>query len=225
MKKLFSLFLVLCMLMSLAGAFAESADAEAPAEAAAPAEEALSVTQHSVRLGRQTINYTATAGRMPVSVKDSHCDMFFTAYTLDGVKDPTERPVTFAFNGGPGASSEWLHMGMLSPRRVETDENGQPTQLPGRIVDNPCSILDMTHGPRMNDKTDWNRTCFNHMYRQRLSMWIPTKKSLAISTGNRYQPVRKFVSSGANFRVPFCLAQNPQILRDRLTHSCVSRGT
>ena len=54
-------------------------------------------------------------------------------------------------------------------------------------------------------------------------MWIPTKKSLAISTGNRYQPVRKFVSSGANFRVPSSLAQNPQILRDRLTHSCVSR--
>ena len=76
----------------------------------------------------------------------------------------------------------------------------------------------------MNDKTDWNRTCFNHMYRLRRCMWIPTKKSLAISTGNRYLPVRKFVSSGANFRVPFCLAQNPQILRDRLTHSCVSRG-
>ena len=144
MKKLFSLFLVLCMLMSLTGAFAESADAEAPAEAAAPAEEALSVTQHSVRLGRQTLNYIATAGRMPVSVEDDHCDMFFTAYTLDGVKDPTQRPITFAFNGGPGASSEWLHMGMLAPRKVETDENGQPTQLPGRIVDNPCSILDMT---------------------------------------------------------------------------------
>ena len=76
----------------------------------------------------------------------------------------------------------------------------------------------------MNDKTDWNRTCFNHMYRLRWCMWIPTKKSLAISTGNRYLPVRKFVSSGANFRVPSCLAQNPQILRDRLTHSCVSRA-
>ena len=79
------------------------------------------------------------------------------------------------------------------------------------------------HGPRMNDKTDWNRTCFNHMYRLCRCMWIPTKKSLAISTGNRYLPVRKFVSSGANFRVPSCLAQNPQILCDRLTHSCVSR--
>ena len=62
------------------------------------------------------------------------------------------------------------------------------------------------------------------MYRLCRCMWIPTKKSLAISTGNRYQPVRKFVSSGANFRVPSSLAQNPQILRDRLTHSCVSRG-
>ena len=92
---------------------------------------------------------------------------------------------------------------------------------PGRIVQIDRAKI---HGPRMNDKTDWNRTCFNHMYRLRRCMWIPTKKSLAISTGNRYLPVRKFVSSGANFRVPFCLAQNPQILRDRLTHSCVSRG-
>jgi hypothetical protein len=55
-------------------------------------------------------------------------------------------------------------------------------------------------------------------------MWIPTKGALARPTGNQYLPVRKFVSSGANFRVPSLLAENPQIFRDRLTHSCVSRA-
>ena len=65
---------------------------------------------------------------------------------------------------------------------------------------------------------------FNHMYRLCRCMWIPTKGALARPTGNQYLPVRKFVSSGANFRVPSLLAENPQIFRDRLTHSCVSRG-
>ena len=65
---------------------------------------------------------------------------------------------------------------------------------------------------------------FNHMYRLCRCMWIPTKGALARPTGNQYLPVRKFVSSGANFRVPSLLAENPQIFRDRLTHSCVSRA-
>ena len=107
-------------------------------------EEALSVTHHTAEVAGQTLAYTATAGRLPVSMGDQQCQMFFTAYTLDGVEDLTQRPITFAFNGGPGSSSEWLHLGMLAPRRVETDQDGQPTQLPVKIVDNPCSVLDMT---------------------------------------------------------------------------------
>ena len=61
-----------------------------------------------------------------------------------------------------------------------------------------------------------NSTCFNHMYRLRRCLWIPTKGALARPTGNQYLPVRKFVSSGATFRVLPLLAQNPQILRERL---------
>jgi carboxypeptidase C (cathepsin A) len=63
------------------------------------------------------------------------------AYTRDGVT-PEERPLTFSFNGGPGSSSIWMHMGLLGPRRVALDENGFATAPPHRLVDNPWSLLD-----------------------------------------------------------------------------------
>lgn len=55
---------------------------------------------------------------MVVETAGGACEMFFVAYTLDGVHDVSGRPLTFAFNGGPGGCSEWLHLGFLSPRRV-----------------------------------------------------------------------------------------------------------
>ena len=133
MKKLLSLVLTLCLLAALTGALAQ-----------ASAEEALSVTHHTAEIAGQTLSYTATAGRLPVEVDGNQCDMFFTAYTLDGVEDPGERPVTFAFNGGPGTASLFVHLGMMGPRRVDVDDDGVPNALPTRVVDNPCSILDMT---------------------------------------------------------------------------------
>ena len=145
MKSLFSLMLAMCMLFSMLGAHAETVDAETTVSAPVTTEEeALSVTHHTAEVAGQTLAYTTTVGRLPVSMGDQQCQMFFTAYTLDGVEDVTQRPITFAFNGGPGSSSEWLHLGMLAPRKVEMDQDGQPTQLPVKIVDNPYSVLDMT---------------------------------------------------------------------------------
>ena len=153
MKKLMSLALVLCLLLSLLGAYAESdvAQAAAPAEAApaqaVPDEAAdndLVQTHHTVQIAGQTIDYTATTGTLAVELEGSTSDMFFTAYTMDGVEDLNERPVTFVFNGGPGSSSEWMHLGMLGPRRVDVDESGRPKELPVKLVDNPYSLLDMT---------------------------------------------------------------------------------
>ena len=63
-------------------------------------------------------------------------------YTLDGVKNLTQRPVTFAFNGGPGSSSIWLHMGILGPKRTVLADVEFNTQGPFRTVDNDYSILD-----------------------------------------------------------------------------------
>jgi carboxypeptidase C (cathepsin A) len=67
--------------------------------------------------------------------------VFFVAYTLDGA-EPGVRPVTFSFNGGPGSSSVWLHLGLLGPKRVELDDEGRAPPPPGRLVDNEHSLLD-----------------------------------------------------------------------------------
>ncbi|WP_196808630.1 S10 family peptidase [Butyrivibrio sp. AC2005] len=101
-------------------------------------------TRHQVTIEGKKVDYSVTAGMMPVTIDGNACSIFYTAYTMEGVKDTSERPVTFAFNGGPGSSSEWVHLGFLGPRHVELDEEGQPTQFPSKIVDNENSILDIT---------------------------------------------------------------------------------
>src|SRR5204863_8753251 len=68
---------------------------------------------------------------------------FSVAYTRDGITDPSTRPIVFCFNGGPGSSSVWLHLGAFGPRRVLLDENGMPGPPPGRLVDNEAAILDV----------------------------------------------------------------------------------
>ena len=114
----------------------------------------LSTTQHSVTIGQQEIHYTVTAGTIVLKEeqeKDSKSDgekakasVFFVAYTLDNVGDTAKRPITFSFNGGPGSSSVWLHLGVLGPRRVETDQQGNLLQPPYQLVENQYSVLDQT---------------------------------------------------------------------------------
>ena len=108
-------------------------------------EEHTSVTEHSLTIGRKKIPYTATAGRVLLSEEDGKklASMFFTSYVRSDVTDPSDRPVVFAFNGGPGSSSVWLHMGLFGPKRVELDDTGHPTGLPGRLIPNQHSILDV----------------------------------------------------------------------------------
>src|SRR5512133_494824 len=85
-------------------------------------------TQHRITMGGEEINYTVTAGTVVLKEEADRekeyegeapkAQFFFIAYTKDGVADPAERPLTFSFNGGPGSSSVWLHLGVLGPRRV-----------------------------------------------------------------------------------------------------------
>ena len=70
--------------------------------------------------------------------------VFFVAYTLKDVDDTAQRPITFSFNGGPGSSSVWLHLGALGPRRVVMTEEGQLPPPPYRLTDNAYSLLDQT---------------------------------------------------------------------------------
>lgn len=110
----------------------------------------LVTTRHSLTIKRRTLGYTATAGRVVLreeSVTDgafeghqAKAEVFVVAYTLDGA-DPTTRPVTFAFNGGPGSSSVWLHLGLLGPRRVAMGDAGSLQPPPYGLTDNAQTLL------------------------------------------------------------------------------------
>jgi len=112
---------------------------------AAP-EERTSRTRHSITLGGQAIPYTATAGNYVMKDEDgdAKASIFYIAYTRDGTKDPAGRPVTFCFNGGPGAASLWVHMGAFGPKIVERRDDGMGLPPPGRLIDNEFSLLDAT---------------------------------------------------------------------------------
>jgi carboxypeptidase C (cathepsin A) len=109
------------------------------------------VTRHTVRAADGTeLHYTASCGRLVLRQEehkedafDGHqpkAEVFLTAYTLDDAQ-PRNRPVTFAFNGGPGSSSVWLHLGLLGPRRVLSGDVGALTPPPYDLVDNPHTLL------------------------------------------------------------------------------------
>ena len=101
------------------------------------------VTHHQITVDGKLLKYTATAGRLPIKRGDGwiEAEMFYVAYTLDG-QDPAKRPLMFAFNGGPGSASLWLHMGALGPRRVVLQPDGFMPPAPYHIEDNPYTILD-----------------------------------------------------------------------------------
>src|ERR1022692_2438585 len=103
------------------------------------------VTHHQITLDGKLLKYTATTGRLPIKRDDGkiEAEMFFAAYALDG-HDASKRPLTFAFNGGPGSASIWLHMGALGPKRVVMQPDGFMPPAPYRIEDNPYTLLDKT---------------------------------------------------------------------------------
>lgn len=106
--------------------------------------EVFSETRHEVMINGQLIAYKAMAGN--IILKNDKCEpqasFFFISYTRE-TENSIQRPVTFCFNGGPGSSSVWLHLGVFGPRRVHLTENGDVVP-PYRLVDNEFSILDIT---------------------------------------------------------------------------------
>lgn len=112
--------------------------------------EVLSSTSHEVRIGGKVVRYTATAGNYLIKEEDGtpKANLFFVSYTKDGQgkdgeSDPGKRPVLFSFNGGPGSSSIWLHLGLFGPRRVPMTDEGFALPPPYRLVDNEHSLLDL----------------------------------------------------------------------------------
>jgi carboxypeptidase C (cathepsin A) len=105
---------------------------------------AASVTQHHLNVGGRTIDYTATAGTLIVRDEEDKpwASIGYVAYVRQGAKDGGARPITFAFNGGPGSSSLWLHMGVLGPRRVVVSDPDPTPPAPYKLVDNEFGLLD-----------------------------------------------------------------------------------
>ena len=103
----------------------------------------VSVTKHQIHMAAGTLAYTATAGTMQMkNDKDEPIALFgFTAYVKDG-GDIRTRPIMFAYNGGPGSASAWLHMGILGPKRTQLTDVEHNTRGPFRTVDNEFTILD-----------------------------------------------------------------------------------
>ncbi len=127
---------------------AEAKGDEAPkppvAEKEAPEEKPV-VTHHQMTVGGKPLHYTATVGMMPIKNEQTNkveAHMFYVAYTLDN--PPAGRPLTFAFNGGPGSSSVWLHMGAIGPKRVKMLPEGGMPAPPYQIEDNQYTWLDAT---------------------------------------------------------------------------------
>lgn len=103
-------------------------------------------TRHSVTINGQAINYTATTGYLVLRTEEQkpRARMFFVAYTRNDEPTAARRPITFAFNGGPGSSSVWSHLGALGPKRVRMTDQGEPLPPPYQLVDNEYSRLDKT---------------------------------------------------------------------------------
>jgi carboxypeptidase C (cathepsin A) len=145
-------FACLALMVGMAAAAEPPQAAPAPPEAKPPAvsgtlkvPETVSTTGHTIQIAGKPLAYTAHAGSM--EIKDPagkpQAEIFFTAYIRSGEADPA-RPITFVFNGGPGAASLWLHLGALGPRRIAFGDAG--TALPETLglVDNESTWLDFT---------------------------------------------------------------------------------
>ncbi|HTO88411.1 MAG TPA: peptidase S10 [Thermoanaerobaculia bacterium] len=127
-----------------AGTSSEKPKDKKNAEEKPAKEEKPTITRHQMTLGGKPFAYTATTGYMPMKDESGKlkANIFFVAYTKDGA--PPRRPITFAFNGGPGSSSVWLHLGALGPRRVLMTDEGWAPPPPYRLVDNEQTWLAFT---------------------------------------------------------------------------------
>jgi carboxypeptidase C (cathepsin A) len=106
-----------------------------------------SMTDHAIVVGGATIDYKATAGYLPVRGESDRvvADIFFVAYERQDATPPgTDRPITFAFNGGPGSSAVWLHMGGVGPKRAPLADNGTALPPSDTLVDNDYTWLEFT---------------------------------------------------------------------------------
>lgn len=152
LKHLFSAWIVVALVINTelpSGLASPQSDDAKPAEKGDKSkdepEEKLVETEHEATIAGESVKYQATAGKllMKTDALKSRAEMFFVAYTKTGA-EAAERPITFCFNGGPGSSSVWLHLGMLGPQRVRFPDDASYLKPPYKLEANPHSLLDIT---------------------------------------------------------------------------------
>lgn len=116
-------------------------DGESPSQPGRPADV---VTHHSLTLDGETIDYTATVGSVDVGAGDHVGRIFYIAYVRDNPANDEPRPVTFAYNGGPGSASSYVHMGGWGPKRIEVRADAATPPAPYTLIDNPNTLLGTT---------------------------------------------------------------------------------
>jgi carboxypeptidase C (cathepsin A) len=164
-----------CVLALPVTSGAQAEEPEEPEEAAAEEgkaptpeelEERSSTTTGGVVIDGETVEYTATVGDIVLRDDDGKptAKMTYVSYLRDGVADRARRPVTFAFNGGPGSASVWVHLGAFGPKRALLDDEGMPVgPPPGELVDNEDSLLDATDLVFIDPvETGWSRPAPEH---------------------------------------------------------------
>jgi carboxypeptidase C (cathepsin A) len=137
--------LIVPLALLLAGSLSFAADTQSNENDKPAPESKQYVTEHEARIGGKNIEYTVTAGTMLMeNEKDEPQALIgYTAYVAKG-KDTGERPIMFAYNGGPGSASIWLHMGILGPQRAVVTDAGFSNNGPYQRVNNQYSIIDET---------------------------------------------------------------------------------
>jgi carboxypeptidase C (cathepsin A) len=147
-----ALFLALCVVPLAWSQQRPPAPAPPPPQTSSPTpapvpDEPPVITRHELKLGERTLKYSVATGFMPIKngqTGETEARMFFMAYTLDDAPDRSKRPLMFSFNGGPGSSSVWLHLGALGPKRVRMQPDGMMPAPPYQLVPNEHTWLDAT---------------------------------------------------------------------------------
>jgi carboxypeptidase C (cathepsin A) len=102
-------------------------------------------SHHSIVMDGVTVEYDAVVGSVILrdDADKATAELFYTAYFRSNVPDRSTRPIIFAYNGGPGSASFWLHMGIMGPRRVVTPNVGHQAPPPYPLEDNEYTLLDI----------------------------------------------------------------------------------
>ncbi len=146
MRLLISAFLLAALAAAqTVNAPAKPAAEPKPAEQKLPDQKPVEKTGE-IQAGGRTLKYKTTAGYLPITNDndETEASLFYVAYTLEPATPAAQRPLTFCFNGGPGAGSLWLQLGAIGPKRVVMNDDGTLPPPPYRLAGNPHTWLDRT---------------------------------------------------------------------------------